>query len=337
MVNWGIIGCGNVTEVKSGPAFNKVNDSKLVAVMRRDAALAEDYAKRHNVAKFYSKADDLIHDPELNAIYIATPPGSHADYAIKCIKAGKPVYIEKPMAASYSECQAINEASEKYNVPVYVAYYRRALPGFLRVKELIETGTIGNVRFVQIQLFKQASDDEKSGKPSWRVKPEISGGGHFFDLASHQLDYLDFLFGPIEKVRSLALNQAGLYKAEDYVSAEFMFPNSIAGTGTWCFSISQAGSRDIIEFFGDKGNIRFSCFSFEPIVLTNNWGSHEYPNIRPENVQHYLIEHVVQALEGKGVSPSTGISGARTSRVMDEIVEEYYKDKRQKIQETSNQ
>jgi predicted dehydrogenase len=328
MINWGIIGCGNVTEVKSGPAFNKVQDSKLIAVMRRDHGRAEDYAKRHNVPKFYTNADDLINDPEINAVYIATPPGSHAEYAIKCIKTGKPVYIEKPMAGSYKECVQINEVSEKHNVPVFIAYYRRALPGFLKVKELIDTGTIGNIRFVQIQLFKPASDDEKSGKPSWRVMPEISGGGHFFDLASHQLDYLDFLFGPIEKIRSVTLNQAGLYKAEDYVSAEFLFPNNIAGTGTWCFNISQVGSRDTIEFFGEKGNILFSCFSFEPIVLTTNWGTREFPNERPENVQYYLIEQVVQALEGKGISPSTGITGARTSRVMDEIVAEYYKDKR---------
>lgn len=328
MINWGIIGCGNVTEVKSGPAFSKVEGSKLVAVMRRDASLAEDYAKRHNVPKFYSKADDLINDPDLNAVYIATPPGSHAEYAIQCIKAGKPVYIEKPMAASYRECQTINEASEKYRIPVFVAYYRRALPGFLRVKEMIETGTIGNIRFVRIQLFKPATDEEKSGNLSWRVMPEISGGGHFFDLASHQLDYLDFLFGPVEIVRSVVLNQSGLYGAEDYVSAEFLFPNNIAGSGTWCFSVSQAGSRDTIEFFGEKGNISFSCFSFEPIVLTNSRGLHEYPNVRPENVQYYLIEQVVQALEGKGVSSSTGITGARTSRMMDEIVKEYYKDKR---------
>jgi len=188
MINWGIIGCGNVTEVKSGPAFNKVGDSRLVAVMRRDAVLAEDYARRHNVPKFYSKASDLINDKEINAVYIATPPNSHASYALEVIKARKPVYIEKPMAVNYAECLKINKAAEKYRVPVFVAYYRRALPGFLLVKDLIEKGSIGKVRFLVIQLFKAPSQDEKTGKPSWRVDPEVSGGGHFFDLASHQLD-----------------------------------------------------------------------------------------------------------------------------------------------------
>jgi predicted dehydrogenase len=324
MIKWGIIGCGNVTEVKSGPAFNKVKDSSLVAVMRRDAALAEDYAKRHNVPKFYSDAGKLINDPDINAVYIATPPGSHTEYAIKTIKAGKPVYIEKPMAVNFEECSKINATAQKYNVPVFVAYYRRALPGFLKVKELINNGAIGKVRFVQVQLFKAASEDEKNGKLSWRVNPETSGGGHFFDLASHQLDYLDFLFGSIQKVRSFALNQAGLYKPEDYISAEFLFPDNIAGTGIWSFSAAKSAERDTIEIIGNEGVIKFSTFSFEPIVLTNNSGKREFINERPEHVQYFLIDQVVQALSGKGSAVSTGITGARTSKVMDEIVGEYY-------------
>jgi len=325
MINWGIIGCGTVTEVKSGPAFNKVKNSSLIAVMRRNLSLAEDYARRHNVSKVYSDASDLINDKDINAVYVATPPGSHAEYAIASIKAGKPVYIEKPMAVNYSECLKINTASQKYKVPVFVAYYRRALPGFLKIKDLIETGSIGKVLIIQTQLFKSPSEDEKSGRLSWRVDPEISGGGHFFDLACHQLDYFDYLFGPVQKVKSIALNHGGLYKAEDFVTTELLFPNDIAGSGTWCFSASCESNRDSIEIIGEKGSIRFSTFSFEPIVLTNKSGSQEFINERPEHIQYNLIEKIVQTLEGKGTSPSTGISGARTSKIMDEIVGEYYK------------
>jgi predicted dehydrogenase len=325
MINWGIIGCGNVTEIKSGPAFGKVKDSRLVAVMRRDASMAEDYAHRHNVPKFYSRATDLINDKYVNAVYIATPPGSHAEYAIETIKAGKPVYIEKPMAVNYSECLKINKTAEKYNIPVFVAYYRRALPGFLLVKDMIDKGQIGKVRFIQLQLFKYPSQDEKAGRLPWRLDPKVSGGGHFFDLASHQLDWLDFVFGPIQKTRSIVLNQAGLYNAEDFVTAEFVFPGGIVGTGTWCFSVSPDHERDIIEIVGDGGSIKFSTFSFEPILLTNASGRQEFINERPEHVQFNLIEKIVQTLLGKGSSPSTGITGARTSRVMDKIVEEYYK------------
>ena len=327
MINWGIIGCGNVTEVKSGPAFNKVGDSRLLAVMRRDASLAEDYAKRHNVPKFYSKASDLINDKDINAVYIATPPGSHAEYALEVIKAGKPVYIENPMALNYQECVKINQAAEKQGVPVFVAYYRRTLPGFSLVKELIENGHIGKVRFLMVHLFKAPSENEKKGILPWRVDPEVSGGGHFFDLASHQLDYLDYLFGPILKVRSIAVNQAGLYKAEDFVSAAFTFGNDIVGTGVWSFCVSPSGVRDTIEIVGDKGVIKFTTFNFEPIVLINESGSKEFVNERPENIQFYLIKAIVQSLNGHGTSPSTGMTATRTSKIMDEIVREYYKRK----------
>ena len=104
IINWGIIGCGKVTEVKSGPAFNLANNSKLVAVMRRTGKLAEDYAYRHNVPKWYDNANDLINDPEVDAVYVATPPASHKDYALAVADANKIVYVEKPMALNYSEC-----------------------------------------------------------------------------------------------------------------------------------------------------------------------------------------------------------------------------------------
>ncbi|HLP73348.1 MAG TPA: Gfo/Idh/MocA family oxidoreductase [Bacteroidales bacterium] len=326
MINWGIIGCGNVTEVKSGPAFSKVKDSRLVAVMRRNAALAEDYAKRHNVPRFYSNASDLINDKEVDAVYVATPPGSHAEFAIQVLKAGKPVYIEKPMALNYAECTKINEASEKYRLPVFVAYYRRALPGFLLVKKMIAEGRIGKVKFVQMQLFKYASADEKVGKLPWRVDPAQSGGGHFFDLASHQLDWMDYVFGPVQKVTSIALNHGGLYEPEDFITAAFLFPEQVVVTGTWSFTVSPESNRDSIEIFGSEGSIKFSTFDFVPIVVTTPAGQQVYENERPDHVQYYLIDKIVQALHGRGESPSTGITAARTSRVMDEVVREYYKE-----------
>ena len=234
------------------------------------------------------------------------------------------------MAVNYSECMRINKASEKYKVPVFVAYYRRALPGFLLVRDLIEKGSIGKVLFVQMQLFKSPSQDEKTGKLPWRVDPNISGGGHFFDLGSHQLDWLDYVFGPVQNIKSIALNQSGLYKAEDFVTASFTFQNNISGTATWSFGVPLTSGRDTIEIIGEKGSVNFSTFSFIPIILENENGRQEFINERPEHVQFYLINKIVQSLNGIGVSPSTGISAARTSRVMDEIVKEYYKDKRQK-------
>ena len=137
-INWGFIGCGEVTEKKSGPAFNEVEGSQVVAVMSRSEKKARGYAERHHIRKWYTDAQELIDDPDVNAIYIATPPSSHATFAIMAMRAGKPVYIEKPLAASYSDCIRINRISEQTGVPCFVAYYRRYLPYFQKVKEIIK-------------------------------------------------------------------------------------------------------------------------------------------------------------------------------------------------------
>ena len=164
-INWGFIGCGEVTEKKSGPAFNEVEGSQVVAVMSRSENKARSYAERHHVRKWYTDASELIEDPDVNAVYIATPPSSHATFAIMAMRAGKPCYIEKPLAASYNDCIRINRISEQTGVPCFVAYYRRYLPYFQKVKEIIESGTIGNVVNVQVRFSVPPRDlDFQSGK-----------------------------------------------------------------------------------------------------------------------------------------------------------------------------
>jgi predicted dehydrogenase len=326
-IRWGIIGVGNVTELKSGPAFQKADHSELVAVMRRDAGKAEDYARRHGVKRWYSDATDLINDPEVNAVYVATPPSFHAPYAIQAMRAGKPVYVEKPMALNYAECREMLKVSEETGVPLFVAYYRRTLPAFLKVKELIDTGEIGKVLTVNIKLYKQAA--ERNLKPeemSWHVSPEISGAGHFYDLASHQLDYLDFLFGPVTESVGIAVNRAGLYPAEDTVTAAFRFQNGVTGTGSWCFIVDKSGETDLIEIIGDAGKISLPCFQFGEVIMENRQGLHTFKFVNPENIQHNLIQQVVDTLLGKSFCVSTGTTASRTSRVLEEIVKNYYED-----------
>jgi len=324
-VNWGIIGCGNVTELKSGPAFNKVEHSKLVAVMRRDAALAEDYAKRHGVPKWYSDGSQLINDPEVNAVYVATPPDTHALYAIQAMKAGKPVYVEKPMARNYQECQEMIRVSEETGVPLFVAYYRRTLPAFLKVKELIYEGIIGKPMTVNVRLHKSVPDrDLKPETQFWHVNPEIAGAGYFYDLASHQLDYLDFLFGPVIQVHGLAANQAGYYAAEDTVTGTFRFGNGVIGAGSWCFVVAKGSEEDSIEISGTKGKLTFSSFQHGDVKLTTPEGAVSFSLQNPENIQHNLIAQVVKTLRDESECVSTGKSAARTSAVLEEMVKNYY-------------
>jgi len=326
-IKWGIIGCGAVTELKSGPAFQKAQHSKLVAVMRRNAKKAEDYARRHHVPRWYDDADLLIHDPDVDAVYVATPPDTHAHYAIQAMKSGKPVYVEKPMARSEKECQDMINVSKATGMPLFVAYYRRSLPGFLIIKDLIEKGSIGPIRHVQIRLNKPFMDgDLDPMNLQWRVKPEIAGAGHFFDLGSHQFDYLDFLFGPVRDVQTMVMNQGNRYDAEDIVVANFRFDNNIVGSGTWCFSIDPSAEEDVLEFYGEKGKIEFSTFNPIPVRLINDREIQELEYRNPEHIQFNLIQSIVDELSGSGQCPSTGISAARTSKILDRMVAPYYEE-----------
>ncbi len=316
-IRWGIIGCGDVTEVKSGPGFQKSEGSELIAVMRRNGKLAEDYARRHNVPKWYYDANKLINDPDVDAVYIATPPSTHKEYTIAVASAGKPVYVEKPMALNYHECTEMVEVCRKYNVPLFVAYYRRALPRFLKVKSLLEDNRIGEIRSVSIKFFQQTTNKDLS-PDNWRVDPSIAGCGYFCDLGSHMIDLIQFLLGKISDASGYASNQSKLYKAEDTVSATFIFENGICGNGIWSFSAYN--NFDETEILGSKGKISYPTFSNGPIRLYIDNSIEEIDIEHPQHVAQPLIQLVVNDLLGKGISPSNGDAGAHTSLIMDKIL-----------------
>lgn len=318
-VRWGIIGCGDVTEVKSGPAFQKVPGSSLVAVMRRDTAKAADYATRHQVPRWYDDANDLINDPEVDAIYIATPPYAHMEYTILAAKAGKPVYCEKPLGLSYEHSKKMVDVCKELDIPLFAAFYRRALPKFLLVKKLLGEQLIGNVRSVSV-LMCQAPKLENQEGSGWRVKPEIAGGGLFHDVGCHVLDLLDWLFGPIVEAQGRGGQQVPYYKADDIVSGSWVFENGIHGAGMWCFN--AWGDFDTVEVVGSKGTLSFSVMDLvAPLSLQTQDESRTIGVPEPpEHVALPLIQTVVEQLLGKGTCPSTGESGLRTDWVMSRIV-----------------
>lgn len=321
-IKWGFIGCGDVTERKSGPAFNKVPGSQIVAVMSRKKEHVRSYAERHHIKKYYTDAQELIDDPEVNAVYVATPPSSHATYAIMAMQAGKPVYVEKPLAATYDDCVRINRVSEQTGIPCFVAYYRRYMPYFQRVKEIVKSGTIGQVMSLQIRFScpPRPEDYAPDGTLPWRLQADVAGGGYFYDMAAHQLDLLQGLFGVITRAHGYCSNRRGLYQVEDTVSAAFSFENGLNGSGMWCFVGHESASEDRIEIVGDKGMLCFSCFNFEPIHLHLSDGTQSFDIPAPEHVQLPMIQHVVEALQGIGVCSSTCVSATPTNWVMDRIL-----------------
>jgi predicted dehydrogenase len=317
LVRWGIVGCGNVTEVKSGPGFQKADGSSLVAVMRRDRAKAEDYARRHGVPRVHDTADALIGDPGVDAVYIATPPSSHFDLARRVAAAGKPCLVEKPMAMSHDECAGMNEAFRAAGVPLFVAYYRRALPRFLEVRRLLHAGVIGAVTDVHVRVSEPlAKGDAAAG---WRFDPAVAGAGLFFDLASHCLDLLDFLLGPIADASGFAVNTGGAYAAEDVTAGAFRFSAGMTGTGMWNFNADR--SVDTIVCTGPLGGLSTPVFADGDVVVRRDRHEEVLSIRNPPHVHQPLIQTIVDELRGRGRCASTGESGARASWVMDRLLD----------------
>ena len=318
VIRWGILGCGAVTELKSGPAYQKTDGFEVVAVMRRDAVKAADYAKRHGISTYYTNADDLIDDPEIDAIYIATPPNVHKFYGLKVAAAGKICCIEKPLAPNYKDCLAIHNAFAAKNIPLFVAYYRRTLPRFEQIKTWLDTNSIGEIRHIRWHLSKPANSTDLSGDYNWRTDSAIATGGYFDDLASHGLDLFIHFLGNIKEVSGFSLNQQGLYSAKDAVTACWVHDSGITGSGSWNFGCYER--EDKVEIFGSKGKITFSVFENEPILLSNELGQMELFIEHPENIQLYHVKQMREDLLGNSKHPSTGLTGSHTSWVMDKII-----------------
>ena len=318
-VRWGIIGCGDVTEIKSGPALQNAAGSSLVAVMRRDAAKAADYAKRHHVGTWYDDAERLIHDPSVNTVYVATPPDTHCEYALRVAAAGKPCYVEKPMARSAAECRRMVDAFAAAGLPLFVAYYRRGLPVFRKAKELLEAGAIGTLTSIGYRL----SGPRHRIEDGWRVDVKTAGAGLYLDLASHALDALDYITGPMTRVSGVAANLASPHNAEDNAAMTWQSAGGALGTASWNFAADS--HADLIELFGTDGTLRWGCFGDGTLTMTRG---NEAPQIfkcpNPPHIQQPLIQMIVDSLLGRGTSPSTGETALRTSAVMDTVLNAYY-------------
>ncbi|GGG73149.1 oxidoreductase [Parapedobacter pyrenivorans] len=318
-IKWGIIGVGDVTEVKSGPAFQKVEHSQLVAVMRRDAAKARDYAERHRVPTWYSDAQQLIDDPRVNAIYVATPPDTHAYYAAAALKAGKPVYLEKPMTLGRLQAKELLHTQQACSGKLTVAHYRREQPYFKKVKELIDEH-IGTPRVVNLRFYQQPLSAETLQSPGmlWRLNPEQSGGGLFHDLAPHQIDLMRHFFGNVVWSKGIAHNQAKLYAAADAVSGQILFENDVLFSGQWAFNVAE--NRDVCEIIGSAGRISFSVFTYQPIELVNEHGVQHFDFEPLPHVQQPMIEAVVSYFRGLGPNPCSAQEGYEVMTILDNFV-----------------
>nr|WP_299342746.1 Gfo/Idh/MocA family oxidoreductase [Allomuricauda sp.] len=315
---WGVIGCGSVAEKKSVPAYQQTEGFEVSMVMGRNPEKAKNYSKRHGVPQWTTDAKKVIENPEIDAIYIATPPDSHKYYALWVAQAGKPCCIEKPMASSYQDSLEIYKAFSQRELPLFVAYYRRSLPRFLKIKEWLDAKQIGEVRHIRWLKTKPPNELDLSGTYNWRTDAKGAPAGYFDDWASHGLDLFTFLLGNIKEAKGFATSQAELYSAYDAVTGSWVHENGVTGEGSWNFLTQHREDR--VEILGSKGRIRFSVLDEAPIELENGLGAQVLEIPHPEHIQKYHVFNIKKHLLGEGEHPSTGKSGLHTSWVMDAIL-----------------
>lgn len=303
-IRWGIIGAGDVCEVKSGPGFQKAPNSELVSVMRRNEAKAEDFARRHGVPRWTGSAEALLSDPDIDAIYIATPPASHKDYAVAALAAGKSVYVEKPVALNAAECEAMIAAESTSAGKLCAAHYRRFLPSFMKLRELLSAGAIGRPMMVHLDMLQPAASKLiAQTEENWRVDPALSGGGLFHDLAPHQLDLMLHWFGPVSKASGFGKNQGGHYAADDCVHGWAEFDSGVVLQGRWHFAVPESEARDQCEIIGTEGRITINFFGAQMLRLFKGDETETFELANPPHIQQPMIEQVVRYFRGERDNP----------------------------------
>ncbi len=261
VVRWGVIGCGDVVETKNGPGLYLANHSELVGIWNRTKQRAVDWCMRHGRGRAFDSLDELLADPSIDIVYVATTPNCHKEHAIAVANAGKDCYLEKPIALTWDEAQQIKAAFEAAGKRCFVAHYRRGMPRYRELKRLLQSGKIGTVRGVQVIRTQRQTAEERlpeSQKP-WRVRPEVSGGSHFFEGDAHMLDLIAFLAGgPIADFSLQVDNRTGCYPGEDTVALSGETENHVMVSGIWCYATYKAIDRFLI--YGDRGSAEFSYY-----------------------------------------------------------------------------
>lgn len=319
-ITFGIIGCGDVTEVKSGPAFQKLPNTRLKWVMRRNLEKLKDYARRHQVEHFTTDYKDILMDDEVDAVYIATPPHMHKFYTLEAARHKKDVYVEKPMALSVEDSIEMIRVCKEEGVKLFVAYYRRGQSKFRKVKELLDTQEIGEIRSFSYQYISPVP--ELNPDRPWLFKKDFAGGGKLYDVGSHMIDLILFLFGEVKYAAGVSSNQSKVLEVEDNTSGMIVFENGVQGTLQMTFNGNA--DEDQLTIVGSRGTIKFAIMNTKPVQVERGGKTEEieFPDL--SHVQMPLIALVADTISGKGELDSTGLYGLRTQEVLEAFRDSRY-------------
>lgn len=315
-LNWGIIGCGDVVERKSGPAIEQAGRSRIAAVMRRDADGARDFAARHGVPLGTADAREVAARDGVQIVYVATPPGSHLEYVLMAAAAGKHVLVEKPMGLSADEARRMIEACDAAGVELFVAYYRRFWPNVCRMKELIDAGAIGKpaLGIIDLAAPRAATPDPAS----WRDDLAVSGGGCFVDVGSHRLDVMVRLLGRVEEAVGVMTPFS-----EDWPSERSVLLAARFASGAHCVATGDYASgrkRDRFEIIGTRGSIVAANLDSHAFELHAD-GRVEPFAFGPDTAPHLgLMRHVEAVLLDNADNRCSGRDGLLTEIMLDAAV-----------------
>ncbi len=248
-VNFGVIGAGGIARRKTIPGMIKAKNCKLVAVM--DPVGIDQIATQFKVPKAYATEQELLADPDVEAVYIASPANVHAGQIKMAAKAGKHVLCEKPLTLNVKQAKEAVEVCRRNKVFLQEGYMMKFHGAHVKIKELIEEGRLGKIVYMRAQL----SGWYPKMEGAWRQDPKQGGGGALIDMATHLYDLLEFFAGPIRRVTALTGNLVQDYKSEDAATTMLEFKSGAQATVDSFFCIPDEASRTRLEIYGSEGAI----------------------------------------------------------------------------------
>ncbi len=314
MLRWGLIGCGDISEKRVAPALRAAPGSQLVAVARARAELAAAFAARHGASRSFADWRDLVRDPEIDAVYIATPVRHHAEQTITALEAGKHVLCEKPMALGVAECERMRDAARTGARRLGIAYYRHLYPAVIRLRELLASDEIGRPVFAQVQAFEMF-DPPADHPRAWLLTKAQSGGGPMMDFGCHRIQILLDLLGPAREVSGFAANvRFKAREVEDTCVAHFRFESGAAAV----LAVSHAAlePRDSFEIYGTLGSAHVPVLNQGLIRIVTRAGARGESHPPHANLHQPIVEDFVAAVRDNRAPAVGAEAGIDVNRML---------------------
>jgi predicted dehydrogenase len=320
VVRWGLVGCGDIAEKRVAAALRESRGSTLVAVARARAELAAEFAARHHARRSYPDWRTLVRDPEIDAVYVATPVRHHAEQAIAAAEAGKHVLCEKPMGLDVAECERMLASARTHGIRLGVAYYRHHYPVVGRLREILASGEIGRPVLVEIQAHEEF-DVPPDHPRAWFLRKAEAGGGPLFDFGCHRIEVLLDLLGPADEVHaSLANVRFARRDVEDTAVVHFRFRSGALAVLT----VTHAGfePRDTLDLYGSEGSAHAAVLNDGCLSVVTAAGARDETHPPHANRHQPLVEDFVEAVLQNREPVVTGALGLEVNRVLATIDEE---------------